>query len=167
MWGGELAPLSTKMGGFVLFAIHYGRAGHRARGPKAAGPGQFGAFSFRPYCRARATGPRPQGQSLGQTLSQTLGRSSQIRGPFFYPYFGSHLISGPGHRAKGHRSRSPGQRSPGQIRGPIFLPCLWGSLSQSQFFGAVCLWWDPQPSDLSACQALSLPKLRAKKKGPI
>ena len=27
MWGGELAPLSTKIGGFVLFAIHYGRAG--------------------------------------------------------------------------------------------------------------------------------------------
>jgi|LakMenE01Jun11ns_1017448.scaffolds.fasta_scaffold9923111_5 hypothetical protein len=131
MWGGELAPLSTKMGGFALFTIHYGRAGHTGHRAKGCRAWAIWVLCFRPYCRARATGPRPQGQSLGQTLSQTLGRSSQIRGPFFSPYFGSHLISGPGHRAKGHRSRSPAQSRTAQIRGPYFRSLFWGSLSQS------------------------------------
>jgi hypothetical protein len=65
MWGGELAPLSTKMGGFVLFAIHYGRAGHT--GHRATGCRAWAIWGplFSPLLqghgdRTTATGPDPE-----------------------------------------------------------------------------------------------------------
>jgi hypothetical protein len=51
-------------------------------------------------------------------------------------------------------------------RCPFFYPYIRGPLTQSRFFWAVCLWWDPQPSDLSTSQLVNLPKVRAKKKDP-
>ncbi len=141
-----------------------GGPGIRAIGPKVAGPGQFGAFSFRPYCRARATGPQPQGQTLGQTL----GRSSQIRGPFFYPYFWM---------SSRRRAWSPGQRSPVKVTGPkqdgpklgvlIFGPTFGDHSAKVSFFGRSVCGGTLSPYGLSPSQPVNPPKLRAKKKGPI
>ena len=147
----------------ICYTLRAGRA-YGPQGQRLQGFTKLGAFSFRPYCRATATEPQPQGQNLGQNL----GRSSQIRGPYFLPYFWM---------SSRRWARSPGQRSPVTVTGPkqdgpklgvlIFGPSFGDRLGKVSFLGRAVCGGTLSPSDLSACQALSLPKLRAKRKGPI
>ena len=143
------------------------RAG-RAYGPQVAGPGQFGAFSFRPYCRATATEPGPQGQTLGQTSRPDPGPIVPNLGSFFLS-----LLWVPSDQ----RARSQGQRSPVKVTGPkqdgpklgvlIFGPTFGDHSAKVSFLGRPVCGGIPGSSDLSARQPVNLPKVRAKKKGPI
>jgi hypothetical protein len=132
MWGGELAPLSTKMGGFVLFTIHYGRAGHTGHRATACRAWAIWGPLFSPLLqghgyRATATGPEPGPDIQARTWADR----PKLWALCFILSFGCHPGAGPDHRAKGHRSRSPAQSRTAQIRGPYFRPLFWGSLRQS------------------------------------
>ena len=69
MWGGELAPLSTKMGGFVLFAIHYGRLvgdGRLIEPPKKRCPFFFPLFWVPPSLSLLVWANRPTKGNKGK-----------------------------------------------------------------------------------------------------
>ncbi len=167
MWGGELAPLSSKLGGFVLFAIHYGRAGHTGHRAKGCRAWAIWGLFFSPLLqgqghRSTATGPDPE----PDIQARPWANRPKLGVPSFRLSFGCHPIAGPDHRAKGRRSRSPVQSRTAQIRGPYFRSFFWGSLSQSQFFGAACLWWDPQPLRPLTLSARQPTQITGQKKRP-
>jgi hypothetical protein len=160
MWGGELAPLSTKMGGFVLFAIHYGRAGHT--GHRLQGLGNLGSFLF----------TSPWALLPGSMLDGVQERRTLTAGPDDWPpkkvSFLLSIIPGPCPASlPGGPVRMAFGPGGGPLkRGPFFYPYIGDCLGKVGFFGGSVCGGILSPLTSHPYPLWPFPKVRPKKKGP-
>ena len=163
MWGGELAPLSTKMGGFALFAIHYGRAGHTGHRSKGCRAWAIWGLFFSPLLqgqghRSTATGPEP-GPDI---QARPWANRPKLGVPSFILTFGCHPIAGPDHRAKGHRPKA-GRPKLGVL---IFGPSFGDRLGKLSFLGRPVCGGILSPLTSQPVKLSAHPNYGPKKKAP-